>query len=135
MHYLTPIYKVTIAVFFTAMVVVLFSTFTGCQGNNSDKEVVRWIPAPRDTVPDTIQEDSLAIEDVSIAKKVVTATKPAKKKQALSKRKNAYPVGTTGSREQDDSATHSWSEEFDLDSITLTIITPEAEIEIGQNFQ
>ena len=131
MHYLTQICKVTIAVFLTAMVAVLFSTLTGCRGCSSEEEVVRWVPASRDTIPDTIVEDSLDMEPV--IEEVVTVTKPAKKKQKTASNKTTHSNETVENNQHNDANIHLWSDEFDQDSITLTIVTSEIEMEITQN--
>jgi len=132
MHYLTQICKVTIAVFLTAMVAVLFSTLTGCRGCSAEEEVVRWVPASRDTIPETMVEDSLEMEPVVI-ENVVTVTKPAKKKQPASDKKNTSLDEAVEDYQRNSANVHLWSDEFDQDSITLTIITSEIEMEITQN--
>ena len=131
MHYLTQICKVTIAVFLTAMVAILFSTLTGCRGCSSEEEVVRWIPASRDTIPETIVEDSLEMEPV--IEEVITVAKPAKKKQPASDKKNTTIDEAVEDYQRNSTSVHLWSDEFDQDSITLTIITSEIEMEITQN--
>lgn len=131
MHYLTQICKVTIAVFLTAMVAILFSTLTGCRGCSSEEEVVRWIPASRDTIPETIVEDSLETEPV--IEEVITVAKPAKKKQPTSDKKNTPIDEAVEDCQRNRTDVHQWSDEFDQDSITLTIITSEIEMEITQN--
>jgi len=132
MYYLTQICKVTIAMFLIAMVAVLFSTLTGCRGCSSEEEVVRWVPAPRDTIPETIVEDSLDMEPVVI-EEVITVAKPAKKKQPALSNKDTYSDEVVENYQRNNANIHLWCDEFDRDSITLTIITSEIEMEITQN--
>jgi hypothetical protein len=78
------------------------------------------VPAPRDTVPKIVVK---GLEPV-VVKEDVRAT-PAKmiKRPAVSKKRNATQ----------DSYRRSWPEELDLDSIELTIIVSEVEMQITQN--
>lgn len=136
MYYLTQICKVAIVVFFAAVVAVLFSTLTGCRGCSQQDEVVRWIPA-RDTIPELDIKDSLCVDE-PVSEEVVVNTvtpkvkrkpsspKPKQKKTGMDKASfHAYYDQTT--------VVHPWSEEFNLDSIKLTIIVPDMEMQITQN--
>lgn len=135
MHQLTHIFRVVIAVLFTAVVTVLFSTLTGCRSCNAEEEVVRWVPAPQDTIP-IIAEDSLDIEPVAEDTVIVAAAKPIKRKQQpISKPEPEFLSGEDidESYASSDIETYLWYDEFDLDSIQLTIIIPDLEVQITQS--
>lgn len=137
MQYVIQICKVAIIVFLTAVVAVLFSTLTGCRGCSQQEEAVRWVPATRDTIPEVEIEDSLCVvdpvgEDSVVVNAVITPI--AKKKPSLSKPKKTIPNDEDCFSTHYDQATiHSWSEEFELDSIELTIIVSGLEMQITQN--
>ncbi|MDR0745474.1 MAG: hypothetical protein LBF17_03150 [Mediterranea sp.] len=113
----------TIAVFLTAMVTVLFSTLIGCRGCNSEEEVVHWIPAPRDTIP-VVVENSSDMEPEAVDE-IVVAIKPARNKQPVSEYN-----GPDKPQESYRQAIRPWPEELDPDSIELTIITSDLEMQI-----
>lgn len=132
MQYLAQICKVTIAVLLTAMVAMLFSTLTSCRSCTAEEEVVRWVPAPRDTVPEIAEIDSL---DVGAVEEVVV-----KEAIRLGKKKKQTASSQTVSSEKISSepCLHNtnirpWSEALDLDSIELTIIVSDLEMQITQN--
>lgn len=138
MHYLTQICKVTIAVFLTAVVAVLFSTLTGCRGYSAEEKEVRWVPVPQDTIPevaiDSLSMDSVAVKEIVVAKKTTKPAKKAKKstkkKQSASKYKDTHPDEPGDSNGQ-----YNKSEEFNLGAVELTIITPDMEMQITRNLE
>ncbi|NDV83505.1 hypothetical protein D0T87_16155 [Bacteroides sp. 51] len=132
MHYLIQICKVAMAVFFTAIVAILFSTLTGCRGCSSEDKEVRWVPAPQDTIPEILVEDSLGVDSIEIVN-VVSAIAPVKKKPSRAEQKSIALEETYQSVYHDERNIHLWSEEFDLDSIELTIIISDLEMQITQN--
>ncbi|MDR3118127.1 MAG: hypothetical protein LBU44_01675 [Mediterranea sp.] len=136
-----------IAVFFTAMVAVLFSTLTGCRGCSSEeKEVAHWVPAPRDITPEVVVEDSepVVVEEIVVAAEPAKNAEPAKKKYSVSKYKydeSAYQdedenicIGNCNQQHNRTIIIRSWPEELNVDSIRLTIATSDLEIQITQNF-
>jgi hypothetical protein len=141
MHDLTHIYKVTIAVFFTAMVAVLCSTLTGCRGCSSEEEVViPWVPAPQSAIPEAevVVKDSLEAEPVVtlniepvVTEEIVAVTRPAKKKRPVSAYDDTY---SDENQESHKPIVRSWPEELDVDSIELTIAVDDLEMQITQKF-
>jgi hypothetical protein len=116
---------VAIAVFLTAMVIVSFSTLTGCRGCSSEEEeTVHWVPAPRDT--NTISR--VAVKDVEpmVVEEIIVA-KPVKN---VSRYNDTYPDKPRRSNKQYNHTL--WSEELALDSVELTIVTTDMEVQITQ---
>lgn len=126
MHYLTQICKVTIAVFFTVMVTVLFSTLIGCRGCSSEEEVVHWVPASRDTIPEVAVENSLDTEPVAV-EEIVVATKTVKDRQPA-----GYNDTCPDAHRKSQKQYSCTIEELDPDSIKLIMVTSDMEIQITQ---
>jgi hypothetical protein len=125
---------VTIAVFLTAMVTILFSTLTGCRGCSSEEKEAHWVPAPRDTVPKVKSVVSKAVVDNFLNMEPVVeeiVTKPAKNKRPVSKYDN-YNNKSQGSyrRQYKHTTNRSGYRELDPDSIKLTIIISDLEMQI-----
>jgi hypothetical protein len=129
---LAQTYKVTIAVFLTAMVAVLCSTLTGCRGCSSEDEVVPLAPASQSVTPEVVVEDSLEIEPVA-TEEIVVATRPVKEKQPVSGYDDTDQDKNQESS-RDRTPVRSLPEELDVDSIELTIAVSDMEIQITQKF-
>lgn len=117
----------------TVMVNVLFSTLTGCRGRNANEEAARWIPVSRDSISDSdIQiEDSLDLAScMDVVEKVAVPVTPKKKTAKKTQRRYTEPQTCT---EYTNTNVRSWSDEFGLDSIELTITVADVEIQITQN--
>lgn len=117
----------------TVMVTVLFSTLAGCRGRNANEEAARWVPVSRDSIsePDVLIEDSLEFAScIDVAEKVAAPTPKKKAAKKTTQRKYAEPqLGT----EYANTKVRSWADEFDLDSIELTITVADLEIQITQS--